>query len=169
MASIARGPFNLTWGANTLTNISEISVDYSHDSEDYTTVQHQTYELDGPMKASVTLTLLASDVASLAALLPQYHVANSQVLSTGETVSDTDGAVDVLALSCDDEAVYNDLDIQSCGDPGQVFRLVNARTKLDGIEFDDKVRMVMIRFVGEPAQGQANVQFFKAGTIAVVS
>lgn len=90
-------------------------------------------------------------------------------MSTGETVNEANGAIDVLALDCDDEPVYNDLDIISCANPGQVFRLVNARTKLDSIEFDDKIRKVMVKFIGEPAQGDGNVQFFKEGTINVVS
>lgn len=167
--ALVRGPFDIVWGENTLTNIEEIENEFEQDSEDYTTVQHQTYELDGPIKASVTLTFLATDVAALAAVLPQYHVANGEVLSTGETVSDADGAIDVAAASCDEDPVYNDLDIISCANPGQVFRLVNARTKIDSIEFDDKIRKVMVKFIGEPGAGEANVQFFKEGTIAVVS
>jgi hypothetical protein len=169
MATLVRGPFDLTWGANTLASIEEISVDYSVDSDDYQTVQHQTYELDGAIKATVTLTFLASDVPALAAVVPQYHVDNGGTMSTGEIVDDADGAIDVVALDCDEAAVYNDLDIVACGNPGQVFRLVNARTKIDSIEFDDKVRKVMVKFVGEPAQGQANVQFFKDGTLSNVS
>jgi len=167
--ALVRGPFDITWGANTLSNVEEIENEFEQDSEDYTTVQHNTYQLDGPIKATVTLTLLASDVAALAAVLPQYHVANGGTMSTGETVTDSDGAIDVAALSCDDDPVYNDLDIVSCGNPGQVYRLVNARTKIDSIEFDDKIRKVAVQFIGEPAQGEANVQFFKEGTIAVAS
>jgi len=167
--ALVKGPFDLVWGGNTLLNIEEISVDYEQDSEDYTTVQHQTIQLDGPIKATVMLTLLASDVAALSVVLPQFHVANGGVMSTGETVNNANGAIDVLALDCDDTPVYNDLDIVSCANPGEVFRLVNARTKLDSIEFDDKVRKVMVQFVGEPAQGDGSVQFFKEGTINVVS
>lgn len=167
--ALVRGPFDITWGGNTLASIEEIEVEYEQDSEDYTTVQHQTFQLDGPIKATASLTLLASDIAALSTVLPQYHVANGGVMSTGETVNNADGAIDVLALDCDEEPVYNDLDISSCANPGQVFRLVNARTKLDSIEFDDKIRKVVVQFVGEPAQGDGNVQFFKEGTINVVS
>lgn len=167
--ALVRGPFDITWGANTLESVEEIEVEYEQDSEDYQTVQHQTFELDGAIKSTVTLTLLATNVAALAAVLPQYHVANSEVLSTGETVSDTDGAIDVVAVNCDESPVYSDLDIVACGNPGEVFRLVNARSKIDSIEFDDKVRKVMVKFVGEPGSGEANVQFFKEGTISNVS
>jgi hypothetical protein len=169
MAQLVRGPWDITWGGNTLTNIEEIEVEYERDSEDYTTVQHQTYELDGPIKSAVTLTFLASDVPALAAALPQFHVANGEIMSTGETVNNADGAIDVAAASCDESPVYHDLDIVGCANPGQVFRLVNARSVLDSIEFDDKIRKVMVKFIGEPATGEANVQFFKEGTINVVS
>lgn len=167
--ALVKGPFDLVWRGNTLANIEEITVDYSPDSEDYTTVQHQIFELDGPIKASVTLTLLASDVAALSLVLPQYHVANGGVLSTGETVTEANGAIDVKALDCDDATVYGDLDINACGNQSSVFRLVNARTRLESIEFDDKVRKVMIKFIGEPASTEATVQFFEENSIAVVS
>ena len=167
--ALVRGPFDIAWGGNTLLNIEEISIDYSQDSEDYTTVQHQTYQVDGPIKSTVTLTLLASDVPALAVVLPQYHVANGGVLSTGETVSEANGAIDVIASDCGDTPIYNHLDITSCANPGQVFRLVNARTKLDSLEFDDKIRKVMVQFVGEPASGDGNVQFFKSGSITAIS
>ena len=167
--ALVRGPFDLQWGDNTLLNIEEISVDYEQDSEDYTTVQHSTFELDGPIKSTVTLTLLASDVAALSVVLPQYHVANGTVMSTGETVDNAYGAIDVVASDCDSSDVYNNLDVISCANPGQVFRLVNSRTKLDSIEFDDKVRKIMVKFIGEPDTAEGNVQFFKEGTISVVS
>lgn len=166
---LVKGPFDIKWGDNTLLNVEEISVDYEQDSEDYTTVQHQSIQIDGPIKASVTLTFLASDVAALAVVLPQYHIANGGVMSTGETVNNASGAIDVLALDCDTAPVYNNLDIISCANPGEVFRLVNARTKLDTPEFDDKIRKVSVQFVGEPAQGDGSIQFFKEGTINVVS
>lgn len=167
--ALVRGPFDLKWGDNTLLNIEEVSVDYEQDSEDYTTVQHNTYELDGPIKASITITLLATDIAALSVVLPQYHVNNGGVMSTGETVSNANGAIDVVAQDCDAGDVYNDLDVISCGNPGDVFRLVNARTKLDSVEFDDKIRKIMVKFIGVPAQGDGVVQFFKEGTINVVS
>lgn len=167
--ALVRGPFDLKWGDNTLLNIEEISVEYEQDSEDYTTVQHSTFELDGPIKATVMLTLLASDVAALSVVLPQYHVANGGVMSTGETVDNAYGAIDVVASDCDASDVYNDLDVISCANPGEVMRLINSRTKLDSIEFDDKVRKVMVKFIGEPATDNGSVQFFKEGTINVVS
>lgn len=167
--ALAKGPFDLEWGANTLLDIESIETEFEQDSEDYTTVQHNTYQVDGPIKATATLTFLATDIASLAAVLPQYHVANGQEMSTGEIVNDADGAIDVKAAACDENPVYNDLTITSCANPGQVYRLVNARTKIDSVEFDDKIRKVSVQFIGEPASGEANIQFFKEGTLSIVS
>lgn len=168
--ALVKGPFNLKWGANTLVDVSEISLDYSQDSNDYTTVQNLTYRVDTAINASVTLTFLASDIPALAAVLPQYHVPNGGTLSSGEVVNDADGAIDVKSAACDEESVYNDLDIISCGVPGQVFRLKNARTKIDSMEFaDNAIRTVSVQFIGEPEQGVGNIQFFKSGTISTVS
>ena len=168
--ALVKGPFDLTWGSNTLRDVSEVSVDYSQDSNDYTTVDNRRYTVDGPISSSVTLTFLASDVAALAAVLPQYHVANGDTLSSGETVTDADGAIDVVAASCDTNPVYNDLDIISCGTPGQVFRLKNARTKIDSIDIaDNSLRTVAVMFVGEPESGVASIQFFTEGPVSSAS
>jgi hypothetical protein len=166
---LVRGPQTIKWGENEITDIEDISVEHEVDSEDFQTLQGNTYEVDGPMKVTATVTLLATDIASLAVLLPQYFVANGQVLSTGETVTDEEGAIDVRAASCDEELIFNNLDIESCSDPANVLRLVNCRTKVDGVEVDNKIRKVMIKFVGETASGEATMQFFKAGGISDVS
>ena len=170
MANLVKGNFEIKWGANELYDISEISLDYEQNSNDYETVQGQTYTIEGAIKASVTLTLLKSDVESLAVVLPQYFVANGSQMSSGETVTDEAGAIDVQAASCDTAPTYNDLDVIACGDPGDVFRLKNARTVIDSMEFaDNSVRTVSIRFVGEPGPGVGNIQFFKEGTLSTVS
>lgn len=168
--ALVRGPFDLRWGANTLVDVSEISLEYDQDSSDYTTVDNRRYTIDGAINASVTLTFLASDVASLAAVLPQYHVPAGQTLSSGEVVGGSDGAIDVVAASCDSDPVYNDLNIISCGTNGEVFRLKNARTKIDSMEFaDNAVRTVTVAFIGEPEAGIGNIQFFKEDDITAAS
>jgi hypothetical protein len=168
--ALVRGPFDLKWGSNTLKDVSEISLDYSQDSNEYSTVDNRKYTIDGAITASVTLTFLGSDVAALAVVLPQYHVANGEELSSGETVSDPEGAIDIVAAKCDTIAVYNDLDVISCGVPGQVFRLKNARTKIDSMEFaDNAVRTISVQFLGEPEQGVGSIQFFTEGTISAAS
>lgn len=166
---LVKGPFNLKWGDNVIADVEEVDVEHEISSEDYETVQGNVRELDGPYKATATITLLASDIPALAALLPQHFVPNGGVLSTGETVNQADGAIDVAPGDCDTSTVYNNLDVISCASLAHVFRLVNARTKIEGIEFDNKVRKVMIKFVGEPAADEATVQFFREGTIATVS
>lgn len=159
-----KGPFELTWGNNTLTDVGEIDVDWDLDSESYTTVQQNRFEVEGGLLVKLTLTLLASDIAALAAVLPQFYVAQDSTLSTGETVDSSAGAIDYVA-NCD-AFTYNDLDITSCGEEVQTMRLVNARTRISNVENDDKLRTVMVEFVGEPEGGQAAVQWFLQGGIS---
>lgn len=166
---IIRGPFELKWGDNVITDVEEIDIEHEIDSEDFQTVQGRTLELDGSYKTTATLTLLGTDLASLAIVLPQHFVANGQQMSTGETVNNAQGAIDVRAASCDESIVYNHLDIMSCANPSNVLRIVNARTKMDGVEVDDKIQKIMVKFVGESDPGEATLQFFKEGTINVVS
>lgn len=164
-----KGPFTFQWNGNEVTDIEEVETNVEQDTEERTTLQGSTYEFDGPIKSSVTVTLMRSDIPALATFLPQYFVPNGGTLSTGETVNHAQGAIDVRAADCDDAPVYGNLDIISCGNPGQVFRLVNARTKIEAVEFNQYLGTVQVRFIGEPAAGEANVQFFTEGTIAVVS
>ncbi len=166
---IIRGPFSIKWGDNTISDVEEVSIEHEVDSEDYQTVQGRTLELDGSYKVTATLTLLASDIPALSAILPQYFVANGGTMSTGEHVNNADGAIDIKAASCDESIVYNHLDIISCANPANVLRIVNARTKIDGVEIDNKVQKVMVKFVGESDLNEATIQFFRQGTINVVS
>lgn len=166
---IVRGPFTLRWGDNVIQDVEEVAVEHEVTSDDYETVQGKTITIDGPYKVSVTLTLLASDIPTLAVIMPQYFVANGGVLSTGETVNNASGAIDVRAAACDESIIYNNLDIESCGVPADVLRIVNARTRIESIEMDNKIRKVMVRFIGESESDEATVQFFKKNTIAVVS
>ena len=162
--ALVKGPFTLEWGANPILQVEEIALDYSQDSEDYQTVQHQTYELDGSMKAVVSLTLLATDMPALAIVLPQFFVPEGGFLSSGEEVTSPEGAIDFFT-SCDD-LTYNDLDISSCDTPAQVFRIKNARTKLESVDIDGKVRKVVVKFVGEAEPGDSVIQFFVEGGIS---
>ena len=167
--SLIRGPFTIKFGSNEIEDVEEIAIDHVIASEDYETVQGRTLEVDGPYKVSAVITLLASDLPVLAVCLPQHFVANGEVMSTGETVEKAAGAIDVVAHDCDTDIVYNDLDIMSCANPANVLRLVNCRTKLEGISVDNKIQKIMVKFVGESAAGEASVQMFKDGTIHVVS
>lgn len=167
--ALVKGPFEIQWGANVLTDIEALDVSYEVDSEDVQTLQGKTFEVTGPHKVSATMTLLSNDVTALAVVLPQYHVANGGTMSTGETVDDENGAMDLVPGGCESEPVYNDLDIIACGATPQVFRMVNVRTEIDGIEFDNKLRKVMVKFIGEATQDEATVQFFAQGALNPVS
>lgn len=167
--ALRRGPFTLQWIGNTISDVEEIETEVTQDTDDHDTLDGRRFVFDGPIQATATIKLLRSDIATLAVLLPQYFVPNGGTMSTGEIVSHADGAIDVLAASCDAEPLYGPLDVVSCGNPGQVFRLVNARTKIDAVEFDPFVGTVDVQFIGEPAAGEANVQFFHEGSLAVVS
>ncbi len=162
---LIKGPFNLKWGENLIEDVEEISVEHTIDSEDLQTLQGKTYEIDGAYKVSATLTLLASDIPVLAVLLPQHYKANGETLSTGETVTGDIGAIDIKAAECDEELIKNNLDIISCANPSRVLRLVDCRTKIEGVEIDSKLQKVMIKFVGEADSSVATMQFFVEGEI----
>lgn len=162
---LIKGPFSLKWGDNIIEDVEELDVEHTIGSEEFETIQGRTYEIDGAYKVSATLTLLDSDIDVLAVLLPQHYVANGEQMSTGETVTDENGAIDIKAAECDEDAVTNNLDIISCSNPSNVLRLVDCRTKIDSIEID-KVQKVAIKFVGEAPADEATIQFFKDGTLS---
>lgn len=162
--ALVKGPFSIKWGNNPVLDVSEIGFNYEVASNDYTTVDGRTFQVEGAITASVELTLLSSDVDALRTILPQYYVPKDSNLSTGQKVTADEGAIDIVAASCDTSNTNYNLDITSC--TGEVTRLVNARTSLSSQEFaDNAVRTVTITFVGEPEQGQGIVQFFKQGGI----
>jgi len=168
MAGLVKGPFVVKWGANTLTNVQDYSFDYSVDSNDYTTLDGRKTTLEGAVSASVSVQLLRSDIASLAVVLPQYFIAQGATMSTGETVSDAGGAIDIIAASCNTTPVYNHLDIISCGSNATVLRLVNARTVIDSIDLQDSTVLTFtVKFVGEPAAGTGSVQVFSSATDSI--
>lgn len=159
--SLVKGPFNFKWGANALNNVSEMSIDYTVDTSDTTTLDGNRFTTQTGMGASVSLGLLDNDIASLATVLPQFYVPTGGVLSTGQTVTDPQGAIDVAAASCTTSDVYNPLDIYACGTNAQVLRIPRARTQVDSIDISDGLRIVTVMFVGEPKDGGAVIQFLR--------
>lgn len=158
--ALVKGPFSIKWGSNPVLDVEEIEFEYDVESNDYKTIDGRTIKVEGAITASIGLTLLSTDVASLRTILPQYYVANGSKLSTGETVTDEAGAIDLKAASCNTTATNYPLDIESC--TGEMTRLVNTRPTISGMEFaDNSVRKVTITFNAEPAQGHAVLQFFK--------
>ena len=57
-----KGPFSVLWNGNEVTDIEEIETTVEQDTEERTTVGGSTYEFDGSIKASATVTLLRSDI-----------------------------------------------------------------------------------------------------------
>ena len=159
--ALVKGPFNFKWGANNLYNVSDVSFDYSVDSSDTSTLDGNKYTVQTGMSATVTLTLLDNDIASLATVLPQYYVPQGGTLSTGETVTQSQGAIDILAASCTTSTVYNQLDVYACGTNAQVVRIPRARTQVDSVDLGDGLRTVAVQFVGEPLSGRGVVQFLQ--------
>ncbi len=134
MAKVVRGPWTLKWGENTITDVTEIAFNYDPATNDYETVQGDTYQFEGNIASSVDLTLLATDVDALRVLFPQYYVPTGGTLSTGETVTAEDGAIDIVAASCESTDTVYPLDVISCN--GEVTRIPNAKTALSGIDID---------------------------------
>lgn len=159
--SLVKGPFNFKWGANQINNVSDVSFDYTVDNNDTTTLDGNRYSVQTGMGATVSLTLLDNDIASLAMILPQYYIPMGGVLSTGETVTQAQGAIDVTAASCTTSSVYNQLDIYACGTNAQVLRLSRSRTQIDSIDIADGLRTVTVQFISEPLSGDAVVQFLQ--------
>lgn len=166
---IVRGPFDIKWGDNTVEDVEELDLSYEVSSDDFETLGGRTIEIDGSVKVTAVLTLLKSDIPALAALLPQNFIPDGGVMSTGETVNHAEGAMDFSPLACDADIIYNNLDIISCGNPSKVFRVVNARTRFEDLDVDNKVGKCMVKVIGEAPQGEAGFQMFTEGTIAVVS
>lgn len=162
--ALVRGPFSLKWGANPILDVSELGFNYDVASNDYETVDGRTYHVDGAITASIDVTLLSSDVDALRTILPQYYVAKGEQLSTGETVTADEGAIDIVAASCDTTDTKYPLDITSC--TGEVTRLVDAKTSLSAVDIQDNaVRTVTVSFRGEPESGEGIMQFFAEGGI----
>lgn len=170
MARLVKGPFSLKWGENAILDVSELTFNYDVATNDYQTVQGTTYTVEGAITASIEITLLKTDVAALATIFPQYYVAKGAKLSTGETVTADDGAIDIVAASCDTTNTNYNLDITAC--TGDVTRLVNARTALSSVELaDNSLRTVTVTFRGEPeidtetGKTVGIIQFFEEGGI----
>lgn len=167
--SLNKGPYSVIWGDNTIRDVETIDFGIDIETEDYNTVQGNSYEVEGATKVGATITLLSTDIPSLSLILPQYWVPNGGQMSTGETVNNAEGAMDFARGGCDDAIIYDPFDIISCGNPATVTRMVNARTRLENIEFEGLLQKVLVRVIGEPSTGDGYVQIFKQNTINTVS
>ena len=165
--ALVKGPFTIKWGANTLTDVESVDLSFDQESNDYTTVDGRTITLKGAISASATITLLASDAESLVALLPQFAKTAGNTMSSGETVNTGKVALDILAGDCTSTEEKLDLDIISCGNPGEILRIKSCSTSISSMDLENnQVRTVELTFTGEPAQGVAAIQAFEQGAIA---
>ena len=164
-----KGPHTVKYGNSTISDIEELNVEWSQDSNDYDTIQGNKYTADTTGQVIATITLLANDVTALAVLLPQYFVASSGVLSTGETVTDAQGAIDVVPGGCVALGNLKHLTITSCDETGaqHVLRIPDGTTRIDGVEFDGAgARKVMVQFRGE---GTTIGQLYDSGAVTTIS
>ena len=164
--ALVKGPFTIKWGENTLTDVESVDLSFEQESNDYTTVDGRTITLKGAISASATITLLASDAASLVTILPQFAKDAAEKMSSGETVATGKVALDILAGDCSAVDAKYDLDIISCGNPGEVLRIKSCSTSISSMDLENnQVRTVEITFTGEPAQGIAAIQAFEEGAL----
>lgn len=163
---LVKGPFEIKYGVDVLAGIEEIDLEYEVNTEDFDTIQGRSYQVVTSHRVSLTVTFLETDVPSLSVVLPQYFVANGETLSTGETVNNADGAIDVVPGGCDYVATTTDVVITSCGNPGHVLRLPDCETEISNVEID-AVRKVMVTFRG--VSDDATIQMFKEGAVSIVS
>lgn len=164
--SLIKGPFEVKYGDDVLAGIETLEVNTEINTDDVDTIQGRSYTVTTSKRISVSMTLLESDVPSLAVVLPQYFVPNGGTLSTGETVNDANGAIDITPGTCEAATAVTDVVITSCGNPGQVFRIPDAETEIENVEIDS-VKKVIVTF-----RGTSNVslfQIFKAGAVTIVS
>lgn len=154
---IHKGPFTVRWGQNTLEEIETVDIQHEVDSEDYQANSGLVYQIDKTERVLVRMTFLSTDIASLAAVLPQYYVAQGEQLANGEFVNSPQGAIDIVPHKCDEETLYNDLDIIACGVAAEGMRIKNARTLIDNVEIG-KIRKIVVKFIGEPEPGDSILQ-----------
>lgn len=167
--SLVKGPFDLQWGSNLLAGINSVKTTYKVNSSNYETVQGNDYTVYGSHLATIEIELIETDIASLAAALPQYFVANGGTLSTGEIVTDVNGAIDIVPGGLITPPAHG-LIITSSGSPSQIARLVNATSEISAVDIDGaKLRRVSVIFTGSPASNEATMQFFKSGAISGIS
>lgn len=164
--ALAKGPFEIKYGVDVLAGIETIDITTDITRDTYETVQGRSYEIATNKRVTVVATFLETDVASLSVVLPQYFVANGGTLSTGETVNDADGAIDITPDVCGEAGAATDLVITSCGNPGHVLRIPECETEWESIEMES-VRKVAVRFIGISTDSIA--QFFKEGAVSIVS
>jgi hypothetical protein len=164
--SVIVGPWDIEVGGLILAGIEALAVNYSVKEDNFDSLQGNAYTIDGPHKASIEATFLETDIPSLKAALPQHWIANGGTLSTGETVADSDGAIDIVPSNIGNP---RDLIVVSANNPGHVIRFNGTTSQISGVETTTTIRKIKVKFNVQPVQGKALVQFFKEGAVAGIS
>ena len=159
-------PYRVKYGSVIFDDVTEVSWDYSADSNEQTMIDGRTKTLPTTTSASVSVTLYAADLQTLSLISPQFADPACGKLSTGETVSEP--AFDAMAMSaCGATELEDDLEIIGCK---LTTRLVNAKATIDSIDYEDNVTQnVTVKFTGQPGAGEAVFQMYKTGTISDAS
>ncbi len=156
------GPYRVKYGSVIFDDVTEVSWDYSSDTNEQTMIDGRTKTLPTTTSASVDVTLYAADIQTLSLIFPQYAVPAGGTMSTGETTDEA--AFDAMAMSaCGATELEEDLEIIGCK---LTTRLVNAKATISSIDYEDNVTQnVTITFTGQPNAGEAVFQMYKTGSL----
>lgn len=151
------GPYKIKYGSVIFEDVTEVSWDYSADTNEQTMIDGRTKTLPTTTTASVSVTLYGADIQTLSLVFPQFAVPAGGTMSTGETA--TEPAFDALAMSaCGQTTLVEDLEIIGCK---LTTRLVNAKALIESIDYEDNITQnVTIQFTGEPKAGEAVFQIY---------
>lgn len=160
------GPYKVKYGSVIFEDVTEVSWDYSADTNEQTMIDGRTKTLPTTTTASVDVTLYAADIQTLSLVFPQFAVPAGGTMSTGEIA--TEPAFDALAMSaCGSTELTEDLEIIGCK---LTTRLVNAKATISAIDYEDNVTQnVTITFTGNPDAGQAVFQIYKNNSLQAAS
>lgn len=152
------GPYKVKYGSVIFDDVTEVSWDYTADTNEQTMIDGRVKTLPTTTTASVDVTLYAADIQTLSLIFPQFAVPAGGTLSTGETT--TEPAFDALAMSaCGQADLTEDLEIIGCK---VTTRLVNAKAAISSIDYEDNITQnVTITFTGDQVAGQAVFQMYQ--------
>lgn len=160
------GPYKVRYGSIQFNDVTEVSWDYSADSNEQTMIDGRTRTIPTTTSASIDVTLYAADIQTLSLIFPQFAVHAGGTMSTGEIA--TTPAFDALAMSaCGSTALEDDLEVIGCN---ITTRLVNARATISSIDYEDNVTQnVTVTFTGQPKAGEAVFQMFENDSLQAAS
>lgn len=160
------GPYRVKYGSVIFDDVTEVSWDYSANTNEQTMIDGRTKTLPTTTTASVDVTLYAADIQTLSLVFPQFAVPAGGTMSTGEVT--TEAAFDALAMSaCGSMDLEEDLEIIGCK---LTTRLVNAKATISSIDYEDNITQnVTLHFTGNPDAGQAVFQIYKNGSLQAAS